>query len=92
MQLTAQTLNLSKSLRGYTLFGIVLSLILPALASAGPEDYRFPREPGFTEDGYPFPLTGIPITKTPVIVKTEGASLEEYPEHYIPGQERLAED
>ena len=85
-------MNLLKSLRAYRLFGIVLSLILPALACAGPEDYRFPREPGFTEDGYPFPLTGKPITKTPVIAKTQGASLKKYPEHYIPGKESLAED
>jgi len=47
---------------------IAACLILPIMANAGnPEDYRFPREPGATKDGYPLPLTGIPITKTPVI-------------------------
>ena len=71
---------------------MVLTVILPVTASADAEDYNFPREPGTTENGYPFPLTGKPITKTPVIVKTEGATLKKYPEYYIPGQERLAED
>ncbi len=85
-------MKFSKSLRGYTLFGIVLSLILPSLASAGPEDYRFPREPGTTENGYPLPLSGKPLTKTPVVVKQQGATLKEYPEHYIPGREELADD
>jgi ribonuclease Z len=69
-----------------------LALILPIMASAaGPEDYRFPREPGTTKDGYPLPLSGKPITKTPVIAK-EDASVKKYPEHYIPGQEALAEN
>ena len=71
-----------------TIFAM-LALILPFMASAaGPEDYRFPREPGTTKDGYPLPLTGKPITKTPVIAK-EDASVKKYPEHYIPGQEAL---
>ena len=75
------------------LFGLTLTLILPLVASAsGPESYRFPREPGTTKDGYPLPLTGQPITKTPVIAKEGIASVKEYPEHYIPGQESLAED
>jgi len=30
--------------------------------------------------------------ETPVILKMEGATLKEYPEHYVPGQETLAED
>jgi len=69
---------------------LALILILPSMASAGPEDYRFPREPGTTKDGYPLPLTGIPITKTPVIAKP-GVDVKNYPEHYIPGKETLAE-
>ncbi len=86
-------MNLCKAMRDYWLFGLTLTLILPFTASAGgPEDYRFPREPGTTEGGYPLPLTGKPITKTPVIAKTQGASLKKYPEHYIPGQESLAEN
>jgi hypothetical protein len=28
------------------------------MASAEAEDYRFPREPGTTKDGYPLPLSG----------------------------------
>jgi hypothetical protein len=39
------------------LAGIVAFLILPIIANAGAEDYRFPREPGTTKDGYPLPLT-----------------------------------
>jgi hypothetical protein len=36
--------------------------LLPVVAEAAPGDYRFPREPGTTKDGYPLPLTGVPIT------------------------------
>jgi ribonuclease Z len=61
-------------------------------ADAGnPEDYRFPRELGTTKDGYPLPLTGVPITKTPEIAKP-GVDVKDYPEHYIPGKETLADD
>lgn len=81
-----------KLLRNICQFGIVLTLILPVTSGADAEDYHFPREPGTTKSGYPLPLTGKPITKTPVIVKTEGATFKKYPEYYIPGQERLAED
>ncbi len=45
-----------------------------------------------TPAGYPLPLTGKAITDDPVVVKKEGATLEEYPEIYIPGEETLAED
>ena len=94
----------SRTLREYWLFGLILGLILPFTAcAAGPDDsrgtaepettdgYRFPRTPGTTEAGYPLPLSGIPITKTPVVAE-EGVSVKEYPEHYIPGQESLAEN
>jgi len=67
---------------------IAACLLLPIVANAAAEDYRFPREPGTTKDGYPLPLTGVPITKTPVI----GTPSKKYPEHYIPGKETLAED
>ena len=73
--------------------GLALILTLPILANAvEPEDYRFPREPATTEGGYPLPLTGQPITKTPVISKTDSSSLKKYPEHYVPGKETLEED
>ena len=63
------------------------------MANAGnAEDYRFPREPGTTKDGYPLPLTGKPITKTPVITKTPETAVKKYPEHYIPGKETLADN
>ena len=45
-------------------------LILPIVVSAGQyTDFRFPREKQLTKDGYPTPLSGQPITKTPVIAK-----------------------
>jgi ribonuclease Z len=71
---------------------IAACLFLPLLANAGnPDDYRFPREPGTTKDGYPLPLTGAPLTKTPVLAEP-GVEVREYPDHYIPGRETLAED
>jgi ribonuclease Z len=57
-----------------------------------PEDYRFPRENGLTKEGYPVTLSGKPITKTPLIVKTDESKVKEYPEHFIPGNESLADD
>jgi ribonuclease Z len=48
--------------------------------------------PTETPDGFPLPLTGKPLTKTPVIVKKEGAELKQYPETFIPRQEELGED
>ena len=56
------------------------------------EGFRFPREASLTKEGYPTPLSGKPITKTPVIAKKDGVPLKEYPEHYIPGKESLAEN
>jgi ribonuclease Z len=62
------------------------------MASAGQyEDYRFPREPGTTKNGYPLALSGVPITKTPVIAES-GAKVKNYPEHYTPGKETLADN
>ena len=83
-------MDLSTTIRGYRLFGLMLALILPfKVSAAGPEDYRFPREPGTTKDGYPLPLSGKPITKTPVTTRTPGAAVKKYPEHYIPGKETM---
>ena len=80
-------------MRNFRRFGLLLTLVVPLMASAaGPEDYRFPREPGTTKDGYPLPLSGEPITKTPVIAETPGVAAKKYPEHYIPGKETLAEN
>ena len=77
----------NRTIRNYRLFALTLALALPFMAcTAGTAGYRFPREPGTTPDGYPLPLSGKPITKTPAI-STESAALKEYPEHYIPGQE-----
>jgi ribonuclease Z len=64
-----------------------------AAASAfSPEDYRFPRVEGSTKGGYPVTLSGLPITKTPLIIKTDDSKVKEYPKHFIPGNETLAED
>ena len=47
---------------------------------------------GATPDGYPLPLQGKALTDTPVVVKEEGASLEEYPERFVPHREELGAD
>jgi len=83
----------NKLMLQYLICGLVLTLALPVTTRAGQfEDFRFPREQATTKDGYPTPLSGKPITKTPIITKTKGASVKTYPEHYIPGKERLSED
>ena len=73
--------------------GFALILALPILASAGHyTDFRYPREKQLTKDGYPTPLSGQPITKTPVIAKKKGVTLKKYPKNYIPGQEKLGDN
>jgi ribonuclease Z len=62
------------------------------VSNFNPEDYRFPREEGNTKGGYPATLTGIPITKSPLIVKTDKSKVKEYAKHFIPGNEVLASD
>ena len=57
-----------------------------------PEDYRFPRQEGITKGGYPVTLSGQPITKTPLVIKTDKSKVKDYPEHFIPGNEVLADD
>jgi ribonuclease Z len=57
-----------------------------------PQDYRFPREEGTTKGGYPVTLSGKPITKTPLVIKTDKSKVRDYPEHFIPGNEVLADD
>ena len=84
-----------RSILHFQTLGLAFVLALPIIANAGQyshEDFRFPRENSTTKDGYPTPLSGVPITKTPVIVKKEGVTLKKYPEHYIPGKEPLADD
>jgi len=39
-----------------------------------------------TPDGYPLPLTGRALTKTPVVVKKDGVELKQYSETFIPGR------
>ncbi len=82
-----------KSRLHFWMLGLAFALALPIMASAAQyEDFRFPREQSTTKDGYPTPLSGKPITKTPVITKKKGASVKKYPEHYIPGKEPLADN
>ncbi len=86
-------MRLNKLMQSTCICGLVLTLALPIIASADQyDDFHFPREASTTEDGYPTPLSGKPLTKTPVIAKMEGASLKEYPEHYIPGREPLPDN
>ena len=62
-----------KTKRHYWMCGIAFVLALPIVVSAGHyTDFRFPREKQLTKDGYPTPLSGQPITKTPVIAKKKG--------------------
>ena len=82
-----------KSMLHYLMCGLAFTLALPIMVSADQyEDFRFPREQATTKDGYPTPLSGKAITKTPIITRTKGASVKTYPEQYIPGKERLAEN
>jgi ribonuclease Z len=68
-----------------------LTLVSSAAIAETPETYRFPRECSMTDDGYPVPLCGKPITKTPVVAANPDATdLRSYPEHFIPEQEELA--
>jgi ribonuclease Z len=74
--------------------GVILPLLAlfvgsPVLAEE-PGDYRFPRECTTTKAGYPVPLCGRPLTKTPIVVLKEKATLKKYPEHFVPEQEELA--
>jgi len=54
-----------------------------------PGEFRFERVYGETPDGYPLPLTGKPITETPIVVKNTEANLKKYPEYYVAGTEEL---
>lgn len=86
-------MNFSNLQHSPKLYGLIFILTFPVIVNAGQyEDFRFPREASTTKDGYPTPLSGKPITKTPVIVKKKGASLKKYPEHYIPGKEPLGDN
>jgi len=83
----------NKTILSCWIFSLAFIFILPIVASAGQyEDFRFPREKQLTKDGYPTPLSGQPITKTPVIAKKKGVTLKKYPEHYIPGKEKLGDN
>ncbi len=72
---------------------IVLPLFLlwtSIVVGENPEDYMFPRVCTTTDAGYPVPLCGMPLTKTPVVIKTNGNEpLRIYPDHFIPEQENL---
>jgi ribonuclease Z len=80
-----------RTLLPYFVCGLVSSLALMACAGQY-EDFRFPRESSTTKNGYPTPLSGKALTKTPVVAKLKGISLKKYPEYYIPGKETLADN
>ena len=86
------TISITHKLVGCGLLVGILGASSFAASPASFEDYRFPREASLTKDGYPTPLSGQPITKTPVIVKKKGITLKKYPEHYIPGKEPLGDN
>ena len=73
---------------------VALPFILVCIGSAAlateAQDFRFPREPGMTEDGYPLPLTGAVMTRTPIVIKDDSTTLQTYPQVYYPGAEELA--
>ncbi len=71
---------------------IVEERVEETVSSFSPEDYRFPREEGTTKEGYPVTLSGKPITKTPLVIKTDKSKVKDYPKHFIPGNESLSED
>ncbi len=48
-----------------------------------PGDYRFPRECTTTKAGYPVPLFGKPLTKTPVVIKKIWSTLNKSPSLFI---------
>ncbi|MFV9615197.1 MAG: guanitoxin biosynthesis MBL fold metallo-hydrolase GntH [Gammaproteobacteria bacterium] len=92
-------MTLNKLLAMSSLTSIALALILPASINAAtpielynPADYNFLRAEETTKNGYPLPLTGQPITKTPVITKKPDSKVKKYPKYYIPQQETLAKD
>jgi ribonuclease Z len=80
----------------HTKFLLIPFVLLAVLAvesfAQTPEDYRFPRECQTTEAGYPIPLCGKPLTSTPVVVVDPDATLQEYPEYFIPERETLGEN
>ncbi len=72
-------------------FASLLMFWASIVFAESPEDYRFPRECTTTDAGYPIPLCGKPLTKTPVVANDpESRQLRSYPEHFIPEQEELA--
>jgi ribonuclease Z len=75
------------------LTALLLTFTGSAALAEEPEDYRFPRECTTTDAGYPVPLCGQPLTKTPIVVKqTVSAALKKYPEHFIPEKETLSDN
>lgn len=64
---------------------------LAATQSPASAEYRFARAPGTTEAGYPLPMSGSPITKTPVVVTTAPPAEGRYADSYIPGAEVLTD-
>lgn len=56
------------------------------------QGYRRLEGPYTTPDGFPLPLSGKPLTKTPIVIKKEGVELKQYPETFIPRQEDLGEN
>ncbi|MCG8531327.1 MAG: MBL fold metallo-hydrolase [Desulfovibrionales bacterium] len=73
----------------WIVLGMFVLCFAASTSATSPRDYRFPREPGMTANGYPLPLTGKVLTKTPIVVKDSSAKLKQYPTLYFPGEETL---
>ena len=66
---------------------VFTTLLSSSIFAENPDTYRFPRECETTPDGYPVPLCGKPLTKTPVIKKTkDDLSVQSYPAFFQPGE------
>ncbi len=83
-----------RKLKSWWEIGFVAVLVLAILSCTilEKDGFRFPRAESTTEAGYPTPLSGHPITLTPVILKTDDDSVRIYPEFYVPGDESLGSD
>ena len=94
--LCGNTLEIGNQLmntRSLLLVALLSIFTVTTVLAEEPGDYNFPRECIATEAGYPVPLCGKPLTKTPVVVKQKGdKALKKYPEHFIPEKEILADN
>ncbi len=68
--------NIMRITRWITILILVLGVASTACATEA-RDFRFPRELGVTPGGYPLPLTGKVLSKTPIVVKEKGDTIQQ---------------